>query len=1047
MQVSDRALRFDARTIALVSASLASFFLGSAHANELASFREFHKENPDWTRRQARRTFNQLRKTPELNRAIVPIETPASSGTEGAIAPSLHLSPDLRTILRRSKLERNGFQMQSSGRLVKTSRGIELDLQSGIENIVLGERLFREKPSVNIQTGNKSKTLRSGDSVTASEYLAVLQVLYGDEQTLVIDASGRSTGGDIDLGSIVDANSTLRATKFVVPENLTTYGDFDKRSSFRLRGDIVNYGTIQATSSNTIGSRGLIAADEIINHKGASIVSSLDLSLETTGGITNFGLISSEAELSLSSANVVNSGTIQSAGNLTLSAPEVTNRGEISSASSVNLNGVPDAALSIDNRSGKIAARDGAINLRNADFLGSFDTSLVGGDLLSREFNINTGHGLATVEVEKLTGAVNQKGHAAHVLTNTDKLIIGDIYLGDDPTFYNLGGSIHIAGNITVGEDLAIIASGDITTANGAIVTAGNGARGFDITLIAGADFTATGGANSDTLPPLTGAATEVVLSGKASKTGGSILAAPGSAFVAQSTDSSGDDDGGDIEMFAFAGKTAGSGRIALGDVAVVSAGKNDGDDGDVLLVAGSKGNKSNPIDVIITGEIDTLGDTGLEGKLTLATHQPTSTDKNPVVYNAAGQRTSSSRFSSGNAKLNKYGNVLFSDSSAATDIETQSIDALVGGTLVNKGTTFVDGLFQVYVGNGMNDSSSSTPLTATTIAISGGGDIGAAGSPMNFDVSSSFQVSTTGDSVYLTLTGPGTVFFVGDNRAREVFSVTAPSLTFNSTFNTSIDAFITSNTIELLSSEIILLPVMTAKEQVSISKVGVGSLESTTLQTISTPRLVLQSGGDIGSVTSFVLPTSVKEFEVVAGNNVDLTATGTKVISQGINSSSLELQGNSLTLLNGTTASVGDLSVSVDKLVVDGIVTGELSINLVALSNIKLAANSSVLTTAKTVGSGDVDIRVGSPGVAFLGEPENVVVQETGGTVSFFGSNSVLTKGLLKAKAPDNLITALGANVSLTNGTDKTTSLSIGGGVIVTADPPVPTGTPTILR
>jgi hypothetical protein len=63
---------------------------------------------------------------------------------------------------------------------------------------------------------------------------------------------------------------------------------------------------------------------------------------------------------------------------------------------------------------------------------------------------------------------------------------------------------------------------------------------------------------------------------------------------------------------------------------------------------------------------------------------------------------------------------------------------------------------------------------------------------------------------------------------------------------------------------------------------------------------------------------------------------------------------------------------------------------------------------------------------------PTNVVIDQTGAGKVFFGSNSIT------ASAPPNTVNAHGANVVFSKPANAGTAITLGGGVTITADPPV---------
>lgn len=314
------------------------------------------------------------------------------------------------------------------------SGGVDLDLDSSERNIVLGNNLFSAIDSVQIRVGNSTKTIRPGSSVSAAEYIAIKQVLAGSGQRIEIDQKGRAAGGDIDLTVITSANDPMKATSLVVSKDVTVYGDFGRSSEFKLIGDLENFGTIFTTPGNRFNQRGTIKADNILNHKNAIITSSTDLALFANREFVNFGTIISDSSLTIESGtNFKNNGSVEARKDLVIFSADQTNAGTISTnEGNVFLDAQTISPLSVSNRNGVIKAERGAINVRSTTYSGTHNTSLSGGDLLSKEVNIHTGLGTANLSVEELTGTVNQVGSAVHILAATELLTLGSICL-DDP--------------------------------------------------------------------------------------------------------------------------------------------------------------------------------------------------------------------------------------------------------------------------------------------------------------------------------------------------------------------------------------------------------------------------------------------------------------------------------------------------------------------------------------------------------------------------------------------------------------------------------------
>ena len=246
---------------------------------------------------------------------------------------------DLNTKVRQPRMRNASLQQLTTGSMTRVNRGVDLDLSSTNRNIVLGSGLFdtANGASVEISLGGKTTIYQPGAQVTAAEYVAVKQALSGGQQ-IQIDRSGRATGGSVDLGSLTSGNAVMKASNLVVPEDVTTYGDFGKGSDFRLNGELSNYGTVQVMSTERAVRGGTIRANDILNHSGASISSTVDLRLEADRNLSNYGDIQSTGRLELvAGQELTNTGRISSQSDLTLGATVVTNRGAIdSSAGNVN---------------------------------------------------------------------------------------------------------------------------------------------------------------------------------------------------------------------------------------------------------------------------------------------------------------------------------------------------------------------------------------------------------------------------------------------------------------------------------------------------------------------------------------------------------------------------------------------------------------------------------------------------------------------------------------------------------------------------------------
>ena len=612
---------------------------------------------------------------------ITQVHSPANAGLNLPNAQNLSNLNLSNLTKQQQKLERQAFNRElretrqninqtvqeiSSGKFIRVNGGFSLDLGSAVENITLGDKLFQNENSITISIGGESKTLSAGSKVTAAEYVAAKQVLATGGQKVGLDGSGRAVGGSVDLGELTPGDKTLRVRDFVVPTNVTASGDFAKNGDVRITGDLINSGSIQAFSSDKNITTASVFADNITNNSNASITSQLNQNARDLGGIVtdlglhlhaddslnNYGSITSAGDLTLSAGKVMNnSGQTVAQNNLSLQAPKIFNSGRIESmTANVNLDSASTSALLVNNFGGTIAALDGAINLRTPEYQDRFDTLVSGGDLLSKEVNVYTGGGTSDVFVNELTGIVNTSGSAAHISANTEVLTIGEQCLVGDPTYYNTG-FIMIGGNITVGENLAIIAGRDISTNLTSLnITArrtsgGNTGQGCNIVMIAGANVQPGSGEISPpggpfaVLPgqngiPSQNATSSVSFSGQSQFGGGINLGSAGANLDIHAESTGSNQNGGNITLIAYGG-----GITTHLASKMNASGTGSGDNGNITAIATQS---------IQLGNLYANGGNGTTsgtGDITVVTAAPRFSSGFSMTFDTAGNITSGNNF------------------------------------------------------------------------------------------------------------------------------------------------------------------------------------------------------------------------------------------------------------------------------------------------------------------------------------------------------------------------------------------------------------------
>lgn len=1045
----------------LIVSAQASF----ANQNDQLSFREFKALNPDVARHAARQMFRSERRQNRVGDAarlrIQPIiDLPNAVPAANTVSAQVHEHRAHNIRLTRDLTRNRTTQVADNGQTIQLSSGVDLDLSSNQRNIALGKNLFSDGGSVEITVGGESKTLGAGSMVSAAEYVAVKQALGGG-QTVTIDRSGRATGGNVDLESIASDRAVLRASELVIPENVTTSGDFSRHSDFRLIGDLNNYGTLHATSSDGSPRSGAIRAVDINNYRGAIIRSDISsLTLDASGDINNLGNIEGIGAITLSAAGTVNNnGTARATNDLSIQASRVNNSGLIeSTGGNINLNGPSSAALVISNTHATLQALNGAINLRDSSYNGTFNSIIVGGDLFSKEVNLFAGQANADLNVGQLTGTVNQSGLAAHVVADTEVLNMGSVCLTGDPTIYNLGGSINIDADVLVAENLVYVATGDITTADNITIQAGDINRGYEINMIAGANFVEDhgggGGAGVGTIAG-TGAGAKITgedcgcgdigiqaiggvrLNAKPSKTGGQILFGNNVVLSSRPTTLSGDKNGDGILLAAFKGKGTTSGSVNLAGATVVTGGTGTGTNGDFYVLAeNTKGT------AITSGIVDTTGGSGKvfgkSGTVGLFTVNLISSQKGQdIVYDAFGQRTSSA-FLTGEA-LNKTGDIIVSDTASSVDILAN--DRLIvnaGSAITVNGQAEAIGSAELISNGDLLDGPNAnfkSALNIFLIAI----NIGASDNPITVeapDVESYGTNLKAATSNFVEVLGTGVLSISGNSKGTLVFDAPTRDIIVPSF------GFLTGKNITVNSKSFGTLNNVNGSNSVSVST-DTGNFLPSTFANLSTKILNLSSNsGSIGTPggTFFTAPAGITTISAKTTSGVinlrnttgdsltftQLEATAGSIAIQGQNSITLAPTVTAGTTINITTTA-GTITASGAIKANDGITLSNTSDS----GKISIAKNTTIDTNSETAGLGDILLSVGvdtaTPAVLPIANVEINDGVDTGVVV--------LTGAGVTGKSPVNKLNAPEtADLRINNGTTKAANISLGGNVIITA-------------
>lgn len=462
---------------------------------------------------------------------------------------------------------------------------VNLDLSST-------ERTVRPHPTqpASINAGGAARTICGADALTAAERIALMQVLQTGTQTIKLGAGGNAIGGYFTLNS----PRCPPITNLVIPSGVTAVRNFGTAGALSLGGNLTNDGAFYCLSTSPGVQTAVIQAQHVLNNSGATIstilpagvavagvVANLSLSLNALKDIINSGLITSSGSLSISAGgSIINSVVtkasastpiISAANNLTLLSGSITNSGLIASLSSnVNISAPSGNGLQVKNSGGTIQALQGGITFGDPQYAGKSNIDITGGNLLSKAVNVFNGEGIAALNVQDLTGILNVRAGEVNVSASTSNLMLGNLEISGDPTFFNILGDVTIDGPMNFpGQNLAVVAARNITsnTLSPSTITTNGRASGGAITLIAGANLVSSGDASGGG-----GYGPTITLTGP-SATGGKIDLTGGSGV--NQIDGGGANYGKNVLVCAFRGSNDDSGMIWAPATDIVSSGSN----------------------------------------------------------------------------------------------------------------------------------------------------------------------------------------------------------------------------------------------------------------------------------------------------------------------------------------------------------------------------------------------------------------------------------------------------------------------------------------
>ncbi|PWU01975.1 MAG: hypothetical protein C5B53_02205, partial [Candidatus Melainabacteria bacterium] len=488
--------------------------------------------------------------------------------------------------------------------------------------------------------GGIPRLIKPGQPVTPAQYVALEQIADTGHQSLVLTAHGIAATGFLtlspsdvtSLGNLqVPRNVTLNGVGFTPANPLVVTGPSQVYGTLYASGNTANSASVVQTGTLAVGPHGLLSGDASTSPGLSKLVfPSSSLTLNVNGNVLNQGTISSAGKLNINSGgSIVNQSIAGTAGalikgqtvNLYTGAGNLTNSGSIvATAGDVSIRTAAKADLNVNNAGGLIQASNGAINLRDGGYTGTANMNLKGGDWLSSQLNFNGGTGSVDANLGNVSGVVNATANCAHIGAVTPNLRFGQMNVSGDPTYYNAGGNISLASiPNTNGNDLAVLASGDVTVSGGSINTTQASGAGGNVYIASGVLFVnPTSGSG---LPA--SASTTVTVGPSSSSTGGSIDISGVTGISTQAT-GSGNAKGGDVFLMAYANGSNG-GLINASGVNITSGGVGTGTNGVVYAVGGGV-DSANP--AIRLGNITTsggaVGGPLNAGSINIYTAQPT---------------------------------------------------------------------------------------------------------------------------------------------------------------------------------------------------------------------------------------------------------------------------------------------------------------------------------------------------------------------------------------------------------------------------------------
>ena len=591
-------------------------------------------------------------------------------------------------------------------------------------------------------------------------------------------------------------------------------------------------------------------------------------------------------------------------------------------------------------------------------------------------------------------------------------------------TIANMVGDVDLTGlNLQfTGLNLAIIASGNVIAGtNTSIDLSNGGGAGGDLLVVAGFDFAPTTSNSQINFDHVT-----TYTFGAPSTSGGNINFT-GLTITTNGTGA----DAGDVTLVAKAGATN-NGTITTG--AINAIGSSGGNGGDVRVIAEGG---------FTIGSVTNTGT--VNGSTTLAAAAPTITGGPITVLDGSQGGTGAFTFTvptgagtiaNASGDVNISGAINFTGLSLAI-LAANNVIAATGTTIDlsdaagNGGDLTVIAGFNFTPGTGGVQVVDTTNLFTIGAANANGGNV----DMINADIDVS------------GLTSAGNVLIVARGGTVSSGQLTTGDINASSTG--------AAGNVTLIGNDGVTTGAVVTTGATG-GDVTIASAVPTVSGTVTVQNGNLLSGTFVpGALTGGFIGIN----SIDAGNTINISAANNAGITIGnlsadqdiniVNTGSITIQANLLADNGAINITANDVAGQATLLTINDNVniTANTAISIVntgtdrKLDRFNIGANATIATTNKG-GAGNIDLRLGAVSSPLNNNrlPQSrFLVTETGGTVTLFG-------GKPRGLTPVNNITALGADVNITNAL-RGRAFNFLGGVNITADPPVAAGTPTYVN